>query len=68
MNRPEFIHRAGYNLSHTRFRVTISKPGPLGGKRPPLIDCSILADSYDEAVEFAEQKFLSRTKTEVSAG
>lgn len=50
------------------FHVVISKPGPRGGKRPPLMDAECWAYDYNDAVEFVEQEFLRGTKTEVSAG
>jgi hypothetical protein len=70
MSGPENLYRSGYNYStgHGRFHVVISKPGPRGGKRPPLMDAMVYADSYDDAVEYVEQEFLRRTKTEVICG
>lgn len=44
---PEFIYN-GLNKART-FRVTIAQTGPRGGKRPPLIDAHVKADTYDEA-------------------
>lgn len=63
-----FLHREGYGSNHTMYTVRISKPGPRGGKRAPLMHCRVRALSYDDAVEFVEQEFLSTTKTEVTAG
>lgn len=48
------------------YTVTISKPGPRGGKRPAYIDIRLRAHSYDEAVERAEDKLLARCDITVS--
>lgn len=65
----EHLYRNGYSFpEYTRFHVTISNPGPRGGKRPPLMDATVLASGYDDAVDYVEQEFLRRTKTEVRAG
>lgn len=64
---PESLYRDGYERC-TRYTVTITKPGPRGGKRTPLMHACVGATSYDDAVAFVEQEFLRGTKTEVSAG
>lgn len=53
-----------------KFYVRISKPGPRGGKRPPLWEGYVRTwtGDYSDAVEQAEKDLLSTTKTEVSAG
>ena len=43
------------------FTVKIEQPGPRGGKRPPLIHIRLRADSYNEAVMRAKNKFFTRT-------
>ena len=52
------------------FFVRISKPGPRGGRRPPLWEGYVRAGCgrYSTAVRMAEAEFLSTTKTEVSCG
>jgi hypothetical protein len=68
---PQFLYRSDRNFtdrSTSMFHVVISKPGPRGGKRPPLMDAECWAYDYNDAVEFVEQEFLRGTKTEVSAG
>lgn len=65
----EYLYREDFtHHSYTTFYVTIERPGPRGGKRPPLIKASLKASDYDDAVRHVEQTFLGRTKTTVVAG
>ena len=56
----ERIWRGAAFNDYPLFRVTITRPGPRGGKRPPLIDIETRAESYDEAVDFAVEKLITR--------
>lgn len=61
------INPEGYSYSDGDvYRVVISKPGPRGGKRPPLFEKCVRALSYSEAVRLAEANYLSTTTTEVT--
>lgn len=55
---PEFIYN-GTDKART-FRVTLTQTGPRGGKRPPLIDAQVRADTYDEAHQVVWDKFYNR--------
>ena len=60
---PEYAYRRlspDQRASWPWFTVTIVKPGPRGGKRPPLIDVRVQAPSYDDAVEWAKEKLFTR--------
>lgn len=63
----EYIHQRDWTKKSTQFRVTISQTGPRGGKRPPLIDAWVWADSYDEAHGIVERRLLKRCTHVVTA-
>lgn len=74
MNRERWnpLNRANLSYKDDRdlFFVRISKPGPRGGKRPPLWEGYVYQrpGGFSAAVSDAEDALLSLTKTEVSAG
>jgi hypothetical protein len=45
---------------YPRYTVTIVIPGPRGGRRKPLIEASVNAESYDDAVAYVQEKLLGR--------
>lgn len=65
---PEYLYRRDPGQRfNTQYRVTISLQGPRGGKRAPLIDAEVWAESYDDAHGFVQQRLLKRCRHTVVA-
>ncbi len=49
----------------TTYRVKLSKPGPRGGKRPPLLVVDVYAQDQEQAITRAKKYLARRLKVEV---
>lgn len=55
-----------YETGNNSYHVILSKPGPRGGKRPPLLDVDVYAENQEQAISRAKAYLARRLHAEVT--